>query len=121
MRVPAPRLLLVLGLAALGGCSSDLNPVRDAFVAAGVGAEPPKPQDFVARARRRQDDLDYIPVKVTPTPRPLRSKSAPEVVAAEAEMDAARTVNDQSAAVATAPVAPAVVPPPAALPAAPSR
>ena len=113
MSAPASPCLvaLLLGLAALGGCSSDVNPVRDAFVAVGAGAEPPKAADFVARSRPRREDLDYKPIAVTPAPRPLRAKTVGEVSAAEAEMDAARGRNEQSAAAANAPVAPAAVPP----------
>lgn len=112
----APHLALLVVVAALGACSGDVNPVRDAFVATGVGAEPPKAPDFVSRTRPRRDDLDYKPVAVTPTPRPLRSKTQGEVSAAEAEMDAARSLNEQSAAAANAPVAPAAAPPAAPAP-----
>lgn len=93
-----PRLpVLLLAASALAGCSGDVNPVRDAFIAAGAGAERPRAQGFVAQTRPSDDKLDYRPVSATPSPRRLRSKTQAEVSAAEAEMDAVRTRNDQSA------------------------
>jgi hypothetical protein len=54
--------------------------------------------DFVQRSRPA--NLDYIPVGTSATARPTLAKTADEVKAAEAEMDAVRTRNEQAAEIA---------------------
>src|SRR5689334_15214176 len=87
-RAPRGPLLAVAALAlTLAGCSGDTNPVRDAFVATGVGAKPRPAPDFVIQSR--SESVDYIPVGVSAPARPIRGKTAAEAKAAEAELDAA--------------------------------
>lgn len=88
--------LPILFLALAGGCSSDVNPVRDVFVATGVGAEPKKAEDFVVKSR--PTGVDYVPVGTSAPARAIPAKSVPFVKAAEAEMDALRTANETRAA-----------------------
>lgn len=105
MTASPPRLLgsALLGAALLlGGCSSDVNPVRDAFTAVGAGPPATRPQDFVARSR--PDAYEYRPVGDERSTRRLKAKSAAEVNAAEAELEALRARNDQSGAAARAAV-----------------
>ena len=87
------RFVLAAALAGLGGCSSDVNPMRDAFLAAGVGAVPPKAQPFIERSRPAEPD--YRPVEAAPRARPLRAKTAAEISQVEAELDAVRNTNDR--------------------------
>src|SRR5918998_1049962 len=77
--------MIALGLA---GCSADTNPVRDVFVATGVGAKPKPAPEFVVNSR--SETVDYIPVGTSAPTRPIRGKTAAETKAAEAELDAAR-------------------------------
>ena len=86
--------------------------MRDAFVATGVGAKPPPAPDFVRDSRPAT--IDYLPVGVSAPARPVTRKTAAEVKASEAELDALRTAQEAQAAqareLAGAP-APAAVPP----------
>jgi hypothetical protein len=89
----ARRLAYALAVAAaLGACSGDLNPMRDAAVATGIGAERRKGPDFVEKSRPAE--LDYLPVGVTAPGRSTAAKPAARVKAVEAEMDAARAANE---------------------------
>jgi hypothetical protein len=101
----------VLGAAALAGCAGDTNPVRDAAVAAGIGAKITPAPDFVARSRPA--NLDYIPVGTSAPTRSTAARNAQEVKAAEEELDKIRAANaaaaedaQGAAAAATAPVKP---------------
>ncbi len=58
--------------AALGACFGDVNPVRDAAVAAGVGAPPRTAPDFVSRTR--PEKLDYLPVGSSAPARAIPAK-----------------------------------------------
>jgi hypothetical protein len=107
--------LLAAAALALAGCSTDFNPVRDVFVATGVGAKPKPAPDFVAQSR--PESLDYLPVGVSAPPRAIRGKTPAETKSAEAELDELRAANETKAAEArqagaTPPPAP-VTPPPA--------
>src|SRR5687768_7991520 len=82
------RSLAAAGLAALSGCMADANPVRDAAVAVGFGAKVTPAPEFVARTRPAE--LDYIPVGTAVAGRPTAARTAAEVKAAEAELDAVR-------------------------------
>lgn len=94
-RAPAFALVL-LAASGVAGCNS--NPVRD--VATSLGAVPqvaPTP-DFVARSRPAT--LDYMPIG-TPVPeRPTPARTAAEIKAAEAELDALRNRNEAAGAAA---------------------
>jgi hypothetical protein len=89
------RSLAVTGLAALCGCMPDANPVRDAAVAAGFGAKITPAPEFVAQTRPAK--LDYIPVGTAVSGRPTAARTAAEVKAAEAELDAVRAANEAAA------------------------
>jgi hypothetical protein len=81
--------------AGLAGCAGDTNPVRDVFVAAGVGAERRKAADFVEKSRPAA--VDYTPVGVAQPKRAVAAKAKAGVTAAEAEMDAIRARNEARA------------------------
>ena len=94
------RTALVIGATfGLSACSGDLNPVRDVAVATGMGAQPRKAADFVAKSR--PEKLEYVPVGSSAPPR-ASVKAAAAVSAAEAEMDALRAANEARAAEARA-------------------
>jgi hypothetical protein len=99
--VPACQLAVksvaVLGFLAVAACS-DANPVRDTFAAVGAGPQRVESPDFVQSSRPA--NLDFIPVGTAAAERPTKAKTAEEVKAAEAEMDAIRTRNEQAAQVA---------------------
>jgi hypothetical protein len=97
---------------ALAGCSADTNPVRDVFVATGVGAKPKPAPDFVVQSR--PEAVDYVPVGVSAPARPIRGKTVAETKAAEAELDAQRAAIEAKATEARqvgATPAPAAAPP----------
>ncbi len=108
---------VIAGTAALAACSGDLNPVRDVAVAAGVGNDRKKAEDFIETTR--PENLDYMPVGVSAPPRAVTAKPVADVKAAEAEMDAIRAGNEARAAAARqAGATPAPQAPPRPLPAA---
>jgi hypothetical protein len=95
----APRLWALAAVAlGLAGCAADTNPVRDVFVATGVGAKPKPAPDFVVQSR--PESVDYIPVGAPAPARPIRGKTAAEAKATEAELDAARAAVEAQAAAA---------------------
>ncbi|MBM1172700.1 hypothetical protein [Microvirga arabica] len=82
--------------ASLAGCNS--NPVRDVATSLGAGPQVAQTPDFVARSRPAT--LDYMPIG-TPVPeRPTPARSAEEIKAAEAELDALRSRNEAAGAAA---------------------
>lgn len=87
----APRrvLLLVAIAPTLGACAGDVNPVRDTFVGAGIGAKPRAAPAFIERSR--PENLDYLPVGTAAPPRGTSAKTGEEVKRAEAEMEAVRS------------------------------
>jgi hypothetical protein len=92
------RLGLAGALLGLAACSGDANPVRDALVTTGVGAQPKPAPDFVAASRPQT--IDYIPVGAAPEK--TKAKTADEIKAAEAAMEKTRTANEGRAASARA-------------------
>jgi hypothetical protein len=96
-RLPARGLFLAgaLACAALAGCAGDTNPVRDVFVATGVGAERKKPAEFVEKSRPAA--VDYAPVGVAQPKPAIKAKTKGGVTNAEAEMDAYRSANETKA------------------------
>jgi hypothetical protein len=109
---------LAAGLA-LAGCS-ETNLVRDAVVAVGAGPNNAQTPDFVQQTRPER--LDYVPVGTAAPARPTPARTAEEVKAAEAEMEATRLRNEQAAQAAlaagsTPPPAPVKLPKGAAKPA----
>lgn len=107
-----PVLAVAAAVLALAGCSPDTNPVRDVFVATGVGAKPKPAPDFVVQSR--PEAVDYVPVGVSAPARPIRGKTVAETKAAEAELDAQRAAIEAKATEARqvgATPAPAAAPP----------
>ncbi|HEY8382545.1 MAG TPA: hypothetical protein VIL09_10385 [Microvirga sp.] len=110
------RLVLLAPLA-LTACAGDTNPVRDVLVSVGAGAQPTAAPEFVQQSRPAT--LDYMPVGTRAPDRDTAARSAAEVKATEAELDAIRTRNEAAAraaeaAGATPPPEPATVRRPAA-------
>jgi hypothetical protein len=89
-RLLPPAVLATAVATALAGCMSDANPVRDQLNAVGIGPKAVTAPDFVAGSRPAT--LDYVPVGSSAPPRP-RAKTAGEVKALEAELEAARGRN----------------------------
>jgi hypothetical protein len=79
----------------LVGCAGDTNPVRDAFVAAGVGAQRRKAPEFVEKSRPAA--MEFAPVGIAQPKRGVAAKPKSGVAAAEAEMDAIRAKNEAKA------------------------
>ncbi|MBD2746844.1 hypothetical protein IC232_09060 [Microvirga sp. BT688] len=93
----APAFALVL-LAASGVAGCNSNPVRDVATSLGAGPQLAPTPDFVARSRPA--NLDYMPIG-TPVPeRPTPARTAAEIKAAEAELDALRNRNEAAGAAA---------------------
>ena len=103
---------VLLQFSILAGCTTDTNPVRDAVASAGFGPKIAPAPDFVARSRPAR--LDFIPVGTGASGRPTPARTADEVKAAEAEMEAVRAANDAAAQAArqggSSAAAPAPVP-----------
>ena len=87
-------------LAAFGvaGCNGSFNPVRDVATYLGAGPQSAATPDFVARTRPA--DLEYMPLGTPVAERPTPARSATEIKAAEAELDALRTQNEAAGAAA---------------------
>lgn len=94
-RARGPYVAVTAAALALAGCSADTNPVRDVFVATGIGAKPKPAPDFVVNSR--SESVDYIPVGVSAPDRPIRGKTVAETKAAEAELDAMRAAIEAKA------------------------
>lgn len=85
-------LAAIFVLVLSGGCSSDVNPVKAAFVGAGYGPKPVDAPDFVQRSRRT--DIDFMPVGESAPRRAIRTRSAEGQKALEAELEGARNRNE---------------------------
>lgn len=90
--MPARVLAAALCLGPAGGCSSDVGPLREAYVQTGTGPKGMKPADFVADSRRAGDG--FLPVGVSAPARPIRAKSSEGTRALEAELEGARGRNE---------------------------
>ncbi|MCC5978004.1 MAG: hypothetical protein JJU21_08075 [Salinarimonas sp.] len=74
----------VLSLAlALGACAGDLNPVRDVFVATGLGEQQREGPDFIAQSR--PGELAYAPIRRIEPPE-RQPKTDEELAEMEEEM-----------------------------------
>ena len=93
--LPTTFIAIVSGLAALAGCAADTNPVRDTVAAVGFGPTVAPAPDFVVQSRPAS--LDYIPVGTAAPGRPTPARTAAEVKATEAELDAVRESNEAAA------------------------
>ena len=82
-------------IALLAACSGDANPVRDTFGAFGAGPKTAPTPDFVRQSRPAT--LDYVPIGTSAPERPTAAKTADQVKAAEAEMEATRVRNEAAA------------------------
>ena len=88
--------LIMVAAAGTAGCNS--NPVRDVATSLGAGPQVAPTPDFVARSRPA--NIDYMPIG-TPVPeRPTPARTAEEIKAAEAELDALRARNEAAGAAA---------------------
>jgi len=94
-RAPA-FVLILLSAGGVAGCNS--NPVRDVAASLGAGPQVAPTPDFVARSRPAT--LDYMPIGTAVPQRPTPARTAEEVKAAEAELDASRTQNEAAGAAA---------------------
>lgn len=78
-------------LAVAAGCSSDVNPMKAAFVGAGYGPKETPAPDFVAASRK--PDAGYMPVGES-APRPPRPRNAEGLKALQSELEGARSRNE---------------------------
>ena len=86
----------MLAASGVAGCNGSFNPVRDVATSVGAGPQLATSPDFVARSRPA--NLEYMPIG-TPVPeRPTPARTADEIKAAEAELDALRTRNEAAGA-----------------------
>jgi pyruvate/2-oxoglutarate dehydrogenase complex dihydrolipoamide acyltransferase (E2) component len=83
-------------LLSVAACTGDTNPVRDLVVGVGAGPEPAATPDFVTASRPRS--IDYIPVGTRTAGPPTPPRTADQVKAEEAALDAVRTANEVAAA-----------------------
>jgi len=102
-----------LAIANATGCAGGSNLTRDAFVAVGAGPKVAPTPDFVASSRPQS--LDYMPVGTSQSERPTPARTAEEIKAAEAELEALRARNEAAGAAAaklggTPPPQPVVLP-----------
>lgn len=90
--MPSSRLVAILGLAlTTGACSSDVNPIKAAFVEAGYGPKAVATPDFVEKSRT--SDGTYMPVGVS-APKRIRARSADARKSLESELESARGRNE---------------------------
>jgi len=89
---------LFVGASALlvAGCAGDLNPVRDVFVATGIGDAPIERPEFVDEARPER--LEYVPVGTAAAPRETAPKTVEEIAEMEEELRRIQATNATSAA-----------------------
>jgi hypothetical protein len=103
MRIKSPSMprgaATALALLTLAGCSGGANPVRDVATSLGAGPTLAPAPDFVTRSRPA--NLDYLPVGTSQDGRPTPARTADEIKAAEAEMDALRARNQAAGAAAS--------------------
>lgn len=83
---------LAAGTAMAGGCSSDVSPLREAYMQVAPAPKPVAAPDFVARSRRT--DGDFLPVGVSAPVRPIRAKSSEGMKALTEELEGARGRNE---------------------------
>lgn len=80
----------------IAGCAGDLNPVRDVFVATGIGDAPRERPDFVEGTR--PENLEYIPVGTAAATRETAPKTAEEIAEMEEELRRLQVANETKAA-----------------------
>ncbi|MBF9234650.1 hypothetical protein [Microvirga alba] len=87
-----------LALMGLAACAGDSNPARDLVASVGAGPKMATTPDFVSTTRPAT--LEYMPVGTSNPGRTTAAKTADELKAVEAELDAARTRNEAAGAAA---------------------
>jgi hypothetical protein len=90
--------LTMLAAAGVSRCNGSFNPVRDVATAVGAGPQVAATPDFVARSRPA--NLEYMPIGTPTVERPTPARTADEIKAAEAELDALRSRNEAAGAAA---------------------
>ncbi|TVR08561.1 MAG: hypothetical protein EA385_09705 [Salinarimonadaceae bacterium] len=85
---------------ALAGCAGDLNPVRDVFVATGIGEGPREAPEFISQTRPAASG--YLPIGQTAPARDTTPKTDEELAEMEVELRRLRDRNTASAASARA-------------------
>jgi hypothetical protein len=96
-RLQNMRFLFVAAAVLLvAGCAGDLNPVRDVFVATGIGDAPQERPEFIEEARPQR--LDYVPVGSAPPPRETAPKTVEEIAEMEEELRRIQAANAARAA-----------------------
>lgn len=115
--ISRPTLLAaaVLVVANVGGCAEGSNPAKDIAVSLGAGPKAAETPDFVARSRPQA--LDYMPIGTAQAGRATPARTADQIKAAEAELDALRAQNEAAGA-AAAELGKTPAPQPAKVPAA---
>ena len=96
MRTRAFRALILCAAAAALASCGETNLMRDAALATGLATPPREAPEFIRQSRPAK--LDYLPVGVSAPPREATYKTKAEVTAAEAQLDATRTVNEAKGA-----------------------
>jgi hypothetical protein len=91
-------VLIMFTAVGVAGCNGSFNPVRDVASAVGAGPQMAATPDFVARSR--PTNLEYMPIGTASEGRPTPARSAAEIKAAEAELDAIRARNEAAGAAA---------------------
>jgi hypothetical protein len=86
--------MILCAIPSVAGCNS--NPVRDVAASVGAGPQMAPTPDFVARSRPA--NLEYMPISASVPERPTPARTADEIKAAEAEMDALRARNEAAGA-----------------------
>lgn len=96
-RTSALVLTVLIGIN-VTACAGGSNPVRDIATAVGAGPKTAPSPDFVANSRPQS--LDYMPIGTPVEGRPTAARTADEIKAAEAELDAVRARNEAAGAAA---------------------
>jgi hypothetical protein len=90
--------LTMLAVGNVAACTDGSNPTKELANSLGLGPKITESPDFVARSRPKS--LDYMPIGVAAAERPTKARTAEEIKAAEAEMDALRAQNEAAGAAA---------------------
>jgi hypothetical protein len=90
--------LTMLALANVAACTDGSNPTKELANSLGFGPKVAESPEFVTRTRPKS--LDYMPIGVAAQQRPTPARTADEIKAAEAEMDALRAQNEAAGAAA---------------------
>jgi hypothetical protein len=95
---PIPSAAAVAATMLVAGCNGSFNPVRDVATAVGAGPQTAASQDFVVQSR--PTNLEYMPIGTPTAERPTPARTADQIKAAEAELDAIRAQNEAAGAAA---------------------